>query len=303
MTSHDGVLVIDGETTKKLPAPPQSQLAVTPLGPVFAERQVISTLEGEAFKTDEDASRLLAGTDVRRMIASPDGQLFIVGMTKFLRRDTVGAWHEHTLPDLGWTIAVGLASPKGKVPLVTYDAVALIGPGGEVLRQTLELPGDRVDITAIALDGSDRLWISATFGLFIFGSDGKLLQQWQSGALPTSAKEILIHGDGPALPATPPPAIKGTVRGTPIVDGKPVANATVELIANPMISGFDRAKVRLSSQTNDAGEFTFEGVPRQEYVLWYKDGEQNRYQHSLSACCSDLKPDESRDLGRVELFR
>lgn len=173
VTVQDGVLVIDGETTKKLPTPTTpSTLVVTRRGPVFVdERLSISTLEGEAWKKDEEASRLLADAVEIRGV-------------------------------------VGAASPKGKVPLLTAEAVALIGPDGEVHRQALDLPRDLSDVTAVALDGSDRLWISATFGLFIFGPDGKLLQQWPRGALPTSAKEILIHGEGPALPKAPPPAIR-----------------------------------------------------------------------------------------------
>ncbi len=302
VTDRDGVLVLDGDKTKMIPmSTPQSKVVATPRGPVFAEGTTISTLEGDVLKKDEEASRLLAGLGgARAMTAAPNGEVFIVTMMKFLRRDAAGTWHEHMLTDLGFTLAVGTASPKGKVPLVTSNAVVLIGPDGDVQRQALDLPGDLSDITAVALDGSDRLWISATFGLFIFGPDGKLLQQWPSGAIPTSAQEILIHGDGPALPKTPPPAIKGLVQGTAIVDGKPVANATVEMIAQPAISGFDRAKVRLTSKTNDAGQFTFLAVPRQEYALTYKSGEQHR-SANLSKCCSDFTQGETRDLGRVEL--
>ena len=300
VTVHDGVLVLDGEKTKMIPTTPQSKVVATPRGPVFAERTTISTLEGDVLKKDEEASRLLAGLDVRAMTAAPNGEVIVVTMMKFLRRDAAGTWHEHQLKNLGFTLAVGPASPKGKVPLVMSEAIVLIGADGDVQRQALDLPGDLTDITAVALDGSDRLWISATFGLFIFGPDGKLLQQWPSGAIPTSAQEILIHGDGPALPKTPPPAIKGLVQGTAIVDGKPVANATVEMIAQPAISGFDRAKVRLTSKTNDAGQFTFLAVPRQEYALTYKSGEQ-RLSANLTKCCSDFTPGETRDLGQVEL--
>ena len=301
VTDQVGVLVLDGDKTKMIPmSTPQSKVVATPRGPVFAEGTTISTLEGDVLKKDEEASRLLTGLAVRAMTAAPNGEVFIVTMMKFVRRDAAGTWHEHMLTDLGFTLAVGRASPKGKVPLVTSEAIVLIGPDGAVQRQALDLPGDLSDITAIAVDGSDRLWISATFGLFVFGPDGKLLQQWPSGALPTSAQEILIVGDGPPLPKTPPPAIKGLVQGTAIVDGKPVPNATVEMIADPALAGFERAKVRLTSKTNDAGQFTFLAVPRQEYALTYKSGEQH-LSANISKCCSDFTPGETRDLGQVEL--
>jgi len=73
------------------------------------------------------------------------------------------------------------------------------------------------------------------------------------------------------------------------------------MIAQPAIAGFERAKVRLTSKTNDAGEFTFVSVPRQEYVLTYKAGDQHLSGNISSKCCSDFTPGETRDLGQVEL--
>lgn len=105
----------------------------------------------------------------------------------------------------------------------------------------------------------------------------------------------------PALPAQPPPAIKGLVKGIAILDGKPIANAPVDLLAQPSIAGLEHAKVRLTSTTNDAGEFTFVDVPRQEYALTHIAGDRYAAANVSSACCANLTPGEARELGRVEL--
>ncbi|HVJ92341.1 MAG TPA: hypothetical protein VM580_21220 [Labilithrix sp.] len=179
-------------------------------------------------KKDEEASRLLADAgDVRGMTAAPNGEVFIVTMMKFLRRDAAGTWHEHKLTDLGFALVVGRRAPD----------VRAGDPG----------PQRRARVAQDASAGDQ-------------------------GARPRAA----------------------------IVDGKPVANATVEMIAQPALAGFDRAKDRLTSKTNDAGEFTFRAVPRQEYVLTYKTGEQHLSANIRTTCCSDFTPGETRDLGQVE---
>lgn len=298
-----GVLVLDGSAKKMLPAPETPErLVVTPRGPVFVSRLSVFTLEGETWQKDDAASGLLADAgEIRGVTSTPKGQIYVVGMGMFLRREPGGTWQKHALPKQGWARQVGAASPKEKVPVLTADGVVLLGPDGEVHPRALDLPGDLADVTALALDGSDRLWISATFGLFVFGPDDKLLQRWPSGAIPTSAREILVHGEGPALPRQAPPAIKGIVKGTVSAGGKPIANASVEMIANPALAGFERAKVRLSSTTNAAGEFTFFDVPRQDYTLVHKAGDRYVAANVSSDCCADLESGQTRDLGRLDL--
>lgn len=73
------------------------------------------------------------------------------------------------------------------------------------------------------------------------------------------------------------------------------------MIANPALAGFERAKVRLSSTTNAAGEFTFFDVPRQDYTLVHKAGDRYVAANVSSDCCADLESGQTRDLGRLDL--
>ncbi|MBX3230188.1 MAG: hypothetical protein KIT84_24850 [Labilithrix sp.] len=328
----EGLQILDGEKVTKLESPEANDVGVAPDGTVFLARWLdeprrVYRREGDTWKVVEELTALLANDQIRGFVAGRGGEFYVVMSASVTRRDG-GAWRKVELPPTAFVLAAGGVSPKGSLPLVTRDAIVVVDADGTV--DVLDTSVRPEDVTAIAFDGQERLWLGGESGVFVLSRKGQVLQRWPVGVLPAAPSSIAVHQGGPALPDVPPVGVRGTIRGKLIVDGKAGAHTKVELCASQAYEPRPRsgakaserlewtmkrdtrgpsppcefAPLRFATVTDSDGAFELFDVPRQEYILTTKPSERWEVK-SLAArgrlCCRDLTQGETLELGDVRV--
>ncbi|AKT38526.1 hypothetical protein [Chondromyces crocatus] len=307
------VTLLHRDTVSKIPTPERARaIAIPRSGEVFViGAHDLYRLDGQTWTKDDALARVLGpGRPLKDLLAGPSGELYVIAFDGILRRDTTGSWHP--LPIGAQMLTYGQVSSKGLFPLTTRTGLHLVDENGTV--RQLDVPLSPASVSAIAIDDADRLWLGAVSGLHILSADGKPLQHWPAGSLPGRAERIAIHREGPILPETPPAPVLGSVTGTVLLGGKPLAHAKVELCTDGAY-GDDlcgRAGAPLVATTDAAGAFTLSQVPRDRYAFftYERDGKQefapSRWIATAAAkrgraCCDTLTTDATWDLGTIEI--
>lgn len=162
-----------------------------------------------------------------------------------------------------------------------------------------------LSLQVAGLDDQNRAWVYSREGLSVIGPDKTVTEYPNSTVmeiLGSYPAEIVVVGNGPALPA-PGPVRTAGVTGKVLLEGTAVANSKIEMCATPSWGGsqpcFD-SKVKFSGSTNDKGEFAFEAVPIGSYTMSVEiSGKWQMY--SPPNMSSEMKEGTTYDVGSVKL--
>jgi hypothetical protein len=216
------------------------------------------------------------------------GEAFVLAYDGLLRLDSNGEIRERA--------AVDLERPD-KLALGPGDQAVISGAGCALRRYDFSQPGPTFEpnpdgppaagrepvwsrpastglcsaARALALDGRRRIWATGPHGLVVIDEAGEVA--YPRGSVPAlsgNVSEIVVLGDGPLLP-TPGPVLRGGLRATIMVDGKPAAHQTVYMSPDGIVTEhetnaqgiviidelvIDDLELRLKS----SGEFVMRGI-------------------------------------------
>jgi hypothetical protein len=160
-------------------------------------------------------------------------------------------------------------------------------------------------VTGIGMDNQGRVWLGSRTGLYLFGPGGAK-QSIPTGSfieLSGEIRSLVVLGDGPSLPK--PGAIKkaSVVRGKALKDNEPLANADVELCANPSFlirtTPCADAKSKFTGKSDAKGEFEFKDVPLGSYSVAVKNGKD--WSIGFGSSVKGLKEGGTFDLGTIKV--
>ena len=172
-------------------------------------------------------------------------------------------------------------APNGIGALKTsVKMLARIEPGGNSTTYKMgdDFQGTRV--VALSVDGKGRLWIGTDIGVGVVGPNDER-GMWMMGSVPEIAgkvKGILVVGAGPDLPEVGEQKKASTFTGTILLDGKPLAEAPIEICPEPSslikTSPCEDSPIKFSGKTDAEGKFSFADVPLGAYGVGVKAGEK-----------------------------
>lgn len=172
-------------------------------------------------------------------------------------------------------------APNGIGALKTsVKMLARIEPGGNSTTYKMgdDFQGTRV--VALSVDGKGRLWIGSDIGVNVVGP-GDERNTWLMGSVPEIAgkiKGILVVGAGPDLPEVGDQKKASTFSGTILLDGKPLAEAPIEICPEPSslikTTPCEDSPIKFSGTTDAQGKFSFADVPLGAYGVGVKPGEK-----------------------------
>lgn len=302
---EDYVEIVDGDERSKIstPAPAQHVIVTTDGTAFIATKGGVYRRQGEEWVLEREAALGNEGW-IHGLAAGAKGKLYVISTGGVLLRDPSGAWTRLELGEFPEVIAFGPVSPRGILPLATRTLVRLVQPDGSISNGPTTTPEE---VTAIAIDGQDRIWLGGYGGLAVYSLKNELIQSWPAGALASAPAAIVVHGDGPRLPEQAPPAIVGSIQGILMVGEEPLANAAIELCGHLTIepgasSLCEKAPLRLTARTDAQGAFSLPNVPRYQYALAYERDGEFQYTSALqTSCCSALRQGEVKDVGVIKL--
>jgi hypothetical protein len=276
--------------------------------PWLATSQKVFVREGDAWKpVDLKPAKARSPYYLTRMALAPDGSVYAMGMDSVFQ--LVDGQPARKLK-LGGTSSYSelSVSTDGHLALIDVDKVTASNPADgklQMLRSGKHFK--KGSIWAVGADDSGRVWVGSDGGLTIVDQDGTR-HEWPSGAAPEIAgeiKSILVVGSGPAELPDVGEVRKGGLKGTIVDnDGKPVANATLEVCPNPAFiytkTPCADQPVRFSGKTDAEGVWSFAEVPLGEYGVAVKVG--GKWQTTLGfAMNAAMKEGEVFDLGSIKL--
>ncbi|WAS93133.1 carboxypeptidase-like regulatory domain-containing protein [Nannocystis punicea] len=258
-----------------------------------------------------------------RPIDAPPGTGTILSLWSYRGRPIVGDGERWFLRDggdwrpLSWPITDDVRRAVGEVGVVAAPehgraAVRLAAVTAASCTAASEpLAGSRV--SALAVDGSGRVWLATDVGLGVIDGDGRRRIEWPIGSLPGFSGrplQVVVIGAGPWRLPSPRPARTWEVVGRlrTFKQSAPLAGAAVELCPSP--SGSDRCPpgpgARAATTAAD-GAFRFADVPIGDYSIVVRPPADHpacrspftRNGHSLAPAV-DCPPDAARcDLGEL----
>ncbi|MCY1066774.1 hypothetical protein OV090_18510 [Nannocystis sp. RBIL2] len=275
--------------------------------PWLVTSQKVFAREGDAWQpVDLKPAKARSPYYLTRAALAPDGSVYAMGMDSVFhlvdgqpaKKLKLGGTSSYT------EISV---SADGHLALIDVDKVTASDPAGKLRALRSGKNFTKGSIWAVAADDSGRVWVGTDAGLAVIGPDGAK-NEWPSGAAPEIAGEIkgiLVVGSGPAALPGAGEVRKGGLRGAIVDnDGKPVANATLEVCPNPSFiytktPCADQA-VRFTGKTDAEGVWTFVEVPLGEYGVAVKVG--SKWQTTLGfAMNGAMKEGEVFDIGSIKL--
>ncbi|WAS93003.1 hypothetical protein [Nannocystis punicea] len=276
--------------------------------PWLATSQKVFVREGDAWKAvDLKPAKARSPYYLTRMALAPDGSVYAMGMDSVFQLVDGQPATKLKLGGAGSYSELSV-STDGHLALIDVDKVTARNPAdGKLQALRSGKSFKKGSIWAVGADDSGRVWVGTDGGLTIVDPDGTK-HEWASGAAPEIAgeiKSILVVGSGPAELPGVGEVRKGGLKGTIIDnDGKPVANATLEVCPNP---GFIYTKtpcadqpVRFSGKTDAEGVWSFAEVPLGEYGVAVRVG--SKWQTTLGfAMNAAMKEGEVFDLGSIKL--
>lgn len=130
-------------------------------------------------------------------------------------------------------------------------------------------------IYSVAIDDGGKLWLASTYNLLVIDTDGTYhsFRMDNTGVMDSAISRIAVQGTPPMLPLVQQPT--GSMTGTVIGGGKPVANAeleacTIDYGSETPCSGDPNY---VTAKTDAKGVFTFADLPRGRYTLYIKKGD------------------------------
>ncbi|MCC6521352.1 MAG: hypothetical protein IT373_01700 [Polyangiaceae bacterium] len=163
-------------------------------------------------------------------------------------------------------------------------------------------------IEDFAVDARDRVWLATAVGVFV-GMPNGTVEHWEPGrvaGLPLlPVHKIALSGDGPELPELAP-KVRGTLTGR-VPAGRPVP---VALCMGETDEGDDlvvtgagelpcpKSPERIVTKSDASGAFRIDEVPPLPAVMLFveRGDARGRWWARHTACCSDLRPGEVREL-------
>ncbi|MFV8753547.1 hypothetical protein ACNOYE_23590 [Nannocystaceae bacterium ST9] len=134
--------------------------------------------------------------------------------------------------------------------------------------------------TALAIDGSARVWVGSLSGVHVLDASG-VVAAYPSGSVPElvgALRSIAVVGGGPSELPEPGPVRTGGIAGKLEFRGKPVAHAQLEICPRPAplfhATPCDNSPLRFATKTQADGSFAFEAVPLARYGWALQIGEQ-----------------------------
>ncbi|MEM6290280.1 MAG: hypothetical protein AAGA54_03415 [Myxococcota bacterium] len=156
--------------------------------------------------------------------------------------------------------------------------VARLEPGGSVTSYAMDDDFLGTRVVALTVDGQGRVWVASELGVSVVGP-GDARARWMMGSVPEIAgkvKGVLVVGAGPALPDVGAQKTGG-LRGIIVVDGKPIADAEIEICPEPSprikATPCEDSPIKASGKTDANGTFAFADVPVGAYGVGVKVGE------------------------------
>ena len=157
------------------------------------------------------------------------------------------------------------------------------------------------NVSAVAADDSGRVWAAGDGGVAVVGPGAERVT-WRSGTFEEIAgqiSEMTVRGQGPKLPEAGE-VKKGGLEGSVIQDGKPVANAKIELCESPSFmyrrTPCEGSPTHLSGVTDAEGNYEFNDVPLGAYGIAVKVG--RKWQVTMGAALgTKMVAGETYDLG------
>jgi hypothetical protein len=237
--------------------------------------------------------------------SGPGGAFYIIEGSAILSLGEDGAWSR---VDAGNSLIFSrvTVSASGDLAAQATGSFAVVSPKKKPEQRSIESVGIKAGIIeSFALDGQGRRWLGTDNGLVILSPKGEVLQHWKPGSLPSTVKYILVIGAGPALPAAPPEPVMGSMKGTIVREGKPVAGVDVEICDVPTITFAGRSPcsasaVNLAVKTDAQGAFRIANVP--QMGVGFAFGEKGKWLVRTNAkCCTQLTQGGEVDVGEIEL--
>lgn len=208
-------------------------------------------------------------------------------------------------PNPAMPYVVSATSPTGKIVLANYECdIVRIDPAdpSKVWQRAGKPNWGCERLSALAIDGQDRVWVSSRAGTQVLGPDDQVVN------FPTGSfydfighvQAIVVLGKGPSLP-TPSSTIRtGHVAGTITIAGEVVANAPFELCHQVDYAAEQEpcagSHNRFVGKTDKQGRFEVENVPFGNYEISVK----HRDRWTVVSLPEDAR--EMRD-GQLHTFR
>lgn len=238
--------------------------------------------------------------------ASVDGSRIVLGNHGGTLERVGDEWRR-----IDWTLPLAddellALGPDGSIVQASIDGKLAIKSGSETeLLQLAELGFTGTDIRALFVDEAKRVWLSTDAGLTIIDAARKLVSYPPSSVPEFDGRieSLFVLGAGPTTLPSTGPMRTGTVTGTLIVGGTPVAHANVELCPSAKLlyrgaSPCDGAPVHMKATTDDDGRFRFEHVPVADLSFVFRLGDT--WKMGLGpTCCRKLEAGGALDLGDV----
>lgn len=160
-------------------------------------------------------------------------------------------------------------------------------------------------VTGVGIDNQGRTWVGSKTGLYVFGP-GDAKQAIPTGAfveLSGEIRSIVVLGDGPTAPKAGAIKKASAVRGKALKDNEPLANADVEMCANPSFlirtTPCADSKTKFVGKSDAKGEFEFKDVPLGNYSVAVKGGKD--WSIGFGSSVRGLKEGAAFDLGTIKV--
>ena len=223
--------------------------------------------KGADWEDDLSFTQMSAGPDGTVVAAFGSGLLSFEGDTlqRFDNDDAGGAY--------------GLDVTADRILVGHAFGAFLLDRSGQILEshpvdEKPELPF-AATIYSVAIDDAGRLWLGSTYNLLVIDTDGrfKSFRMSNTGMMDNAVTRVAVQGTPPLLPLVQQPT--GSLTGTVIGDGKPVANAELEVCtidygSDTPCSGDPDF---VTATTDAKGVFTFAELPRGRYTLYINKGD------------------------------
>jgi hypothetical protein len=207
------------------------------------------------------------------------------------------AWTPVTLP-AGVTSYSARYRADGTAALARGADVVLVQRDGRESSLALATLGVRATrVGAMDFDGTGRLWLDTDVGLVVIAADlTTLLRHYPRGSireLPGQFQQMFARGAGPGLPEAGEP--DGHVHGTLRFGGAPLANAHVELCAEPARSPgswgtpCEGQPLIFGGTTQADGTFDLWEVSEGAYDLAVERPDHSWYVTSNTPCCLSMR--------------
>ena len=283
-------------------------LAVDSSGRVWAaSANAIHSREADGWKAADLSGLGEYQFFLESIVAGADGTLY-AGEMRGLLKFSDGKWTRVSLGEdtFGWGSASQLAIGAGRV-VVGYTLGELVGllPDGRLVQKQWsdEPKGDY--LYAMTVDGAGRIWVSSDAGLAVLPPGGGSTP-YAPGTIPEvpgRIEMIAIAGGGPALPAVGE-VRTGTVQGSIVKAGQPLAGATMELCPSPASmfreTPCTESPFHLTTKTTAEGVFTFENVPIGTYGFAVEVNGQWA-KSFMEDCCEEMQPGQVYVTGTFEM--